>query len=54
MVSDLESAEAIEAMAAPPAKKARTEPPKSFKEIDVEVMELKEVEGKRRRNTCFA
>jgi len=48
LVSDLESAEAIEAMAAPPAKKARTEPPKSFKEIDVEVMELKEVEGKKK------
>jgi len=42
-VSNLEEAEA---MAAPAAKKARVEEPKSFKELDVEAMTLKVVDVK--------
>ena len=42
-VSDLEAAEA---MAAPAAKKARIEEPKSFKELDVEAMTIKVIDGK--------
>ena len=41
--SDVDSAEA---MAAPAAKKARIEDPKSFQELDVEAMTMKIVDGK--------
>ena len=38
--------ELFEAMAAPPAKKARIEAPKSFKDINLDALTLKEVQGK--------
>jgi hypothetical protein len=38
--------ESAEAMAAPPAKKARVEEPKAYGEVDVETASLKIVEGK--------
>ncbi len=37
--------ELFEAMAAPPAKKARIEAPKAFKDINLDALTLKEVQG---------